>query len=231
MGRNRGALLTATFLPFIVLFFAPIQVLIQFRVARDQLPEVTDVPIPGLAGATDPSQILVGFVYPILFVMGGLLLPSVTTAYAIVTERERRSLELLIALPVSVTEILAAKLGTVLVVTAMVGVPYIAVVITLLLILGIANGPAVVALFVSFAAAVTCSTGISLLLTLLARDFRTANNLNGAIFGPLLVITVGVLAAVARPANVYAVSALLLLIAAAAVFIARSWVSFERYLE
>ena len=56
----------------------------------------------------------------LLFVLGGLLLPTLTTTYAIIAERERRSLELLISLPVSVAEVLAAKILAVLIVTGLV---------------------------------------------------------------------------------------------------------------
>src|SRR5438105_3322898 len=174
IGRNRTALLTATFLPFIILFVAPIQLLIQFKLVGARGLDPTGTSFPGFAGVRDPIDLLIGFIYPLLFVLGGLLLPSLTTAYATVAERERRSLELLVSLPVSVSEILTAKLLAVLLVTALVGLPYVAVVLTLLLVLGVADATTVPALLVPFAAAVTCSTAISLLLTLLARDFRTA---------------------------------------------------------
>jgi ABC-type transport system involved in multi-copper enzyme maturation permease subunit len=231
IARNRTALLTATFLPFIILFFAPIQLLVQFRLAPFSPEGDERFPVPGLADITEPSQLLVGFVYPVLFVVGGLLLPSVTTTYAIIAERERRTLELLISLPVSVAEILAAKLLTVLAVTAMVGLPYVAAIVTLLLVIGIADAPAVLALLATFAAAVVCATAISLLLTLLARDFRTANNLNGVLLGPLLVVTVVTLLAVPGPAKTYVLSLVLLIAGAGALVVTRRWISYERYLE
>src|SRR5688500_16334775 len=107
VGRNRMALLTAAFLPFIILFVAPIQTLLQLRLIGTRgLP--TDS-FPGI-DMTDPSALVLQLIYPLLFVMGGLLLPTLTTTYAIVAERERRSLELLVSLPVTVSEILAAKL-------------------------------------------------------------------------------------------------------------------------
>jgi ABC-type transport system involved in multi-copper enzyme maturation permease subunit len=173
----------------------------------------------------------VQFFYPMLLVMGGLLLPSLTTTYAIVAERERRSLELLISLPVTVGEILAAKLLAVLGVTAMIGLPYVAVVLTLLLILGMAGPGTIPALLAPFFAAIACSIGISLLITLLARDFRTSNNLSGAFVLPVLLLTVATLGTIGGPARTYVLAALLLGLGAVAVFAALRWVSFERYLE
>ena len=232
LGRNRTAMLTATMLPFIILFLAPIQLLVATHFGGGPgLQELRNSPLPGLSDVTDSNQLLVEFFYPMLLVIGGLLLPSLTTTYAIVAERERRSLELLISLPVTVAEILAAKLLAVLAVTAIIGLPYVAIVLTLLLILGIAGPATIPALLAPFLAAVACSICISLLLTLLARDFRTANNLSGAFVVPALFLTIATLGGVGGPARTYVVAALLLALGAAGLFAALRWVSFERYLE
>ena len=232
IGRNRTAMLTAAMLPFIILFLAPIQLLVAMHFGGGPgIDELRDAPLPGFADVADPSQLLVQFFYPMLLVMGGLLLPSLTTTYAIVAERERRSLELLISLPVTVSEIIAAKLLAVLAVTAVIGLPYVAIVLTLLLVLGVADATAIPALLAPFIAAVACSTGISLLLTLLARDFRTANNLSGAFIVPALLVTVGTLGAIGGQGRTYVLALLLLTLGAVAVFAALRWVSVERYLE
>ena len=68
-------------------------------------------------------------------------------------------------------------------------------------------------------------------LTLLARDFRTANNLSGAFVVPALLLTVGTLGAVAGPARTYVLAVILLALGAVAIVAALRWVSFERYLE
>jgi len=232
IGRNRSALLTAGLLPAVILLLAPIQLMIQFRLVGAQgFEEIQQAPLPGLADLREPLDVLVQFIYPLLFVIGGLLLPSLTTTYAIVAERERRSLELLVSLPVSVSEILAAKLLAVLAVTAIVGLPYVSIVLTLLLVLGLAGPSVIPSLLAPFLAAVVLSTAVALLLTLLARDFRTANNLNGAFVVPAMLITIGTLTAVGGPARTYVLSAVLLVLAAIALFAAMRWISFERYLE
>ena len=231
IGRNRTAMLTASLLPFLILLIAPVQLLITVRLGGRSIEQLRNAPLPGFSDVTDPAQLLVQFFYPLLLVIGGLLLPSLTTTYAIVAERERRSLELLISLPVSVGEILAAKLVAVLVVTAIIGLPYVAIVCTLLVVIGIAGASAIPALVAPFVAAVACSTAMSLLLTLLARDFRTANNLNGALVVPVLFATIAVLSAVGGPGRTYVLSAVLLGLAALAAFVSLRWISFERYLE
>jgi len=232
LGRNRTAMLTAALLPFIILFLAPIQLLVAMHFGGGPgIEQLRDSPLPGFSDVTDSAQLLVQFFYPMLLVIGGLLLPSLTTTYAIVAERERRSLELLISLPVTVAEILAAKLLAVLAVTGLIGLPYVAIVLTLLLVLGIADAATIPALLAPFIAAVACSIAISLLLTLLARDFRTANNLSGAFVVPALLLTVATLGAVGGPARTYVLALVLLTLGALAMFAALRWVSFERYLE
>lgn len=230
IGRNRTAMLTASLLPFLILFLAPIQLLVSMKLGGQNLRQLENSPLPGFSG-TDPMQVVVQFFYPLLLVLGGLMLPSLTTSYAIVAERERKSLELLISLPVTVSEIVTAKLLGVLVVTAIIGVPYVAIVLTLLLVLGVADASIIPALVAPFIAAVACSTGISLLLTLLARDFRTANNLNGLFFVPAMLLTLVTLGGVGGPGRVYVLTAVLAVLAAATVLAALRWVSFERYLE
>lgn len=232
IGRNRTAMLTAALLPFIILFLAPIQLLVAMHFGGGPgLDQLRDSPLAGFSDVTEPGQLLVQFFYPMLLVIGGLLLPSLTTTYAIVAERERRSLELLISLPVTVAEILTAKLLAVLAVTALIGLPYVAIVLTLLIVLGLAGAATIPALLAPFFAAVACSICISLLLTLLARDFRTANNLSGAFVVPALLLTIATLGAVGGPARTYVVALVLLALGAIALFAALRWVSFERYLE
>jgi ABC-2 type transport system permease protein len=228
VGRNRTALLTAGLLPFVVLFVAPIQILLQLRLAGIRALPTNS--FPGI-DVSDPNQLALQLIYPIIFVIGGMMLPTLTTTYAIVAERERRTLELLISMPATVSEILAAKLLMVLTVTALVGLPYVAAVLTLLVILGIGGIEVVPALLAPFLAAVVCSIALSLVITLLARDFRSANNLNGALFVPVLILTLATLALAAGPLRTYALAAVLLALAAVALIVALRWITFERYLE
>jgi ABC-2 type transport system permease protein len=231
LARNRMALLTAALLPFIILFLAPIQLVIQLRLAGSAFAAMQGAPLSGLAGLDDPMQIVAQIIYPMLLVVGGLLLPSITTTYAIVAERERRSLELLIALPVSVSEILVAKLLSVLLLSLLIGLPYFAIVMTLLIVIDVATLATIPALLYPFLGALACSIGFALIITLLARDFRTANNLNGVLLVPVIAITAITLFAVGGPARTYALGTVLLVAAAVTTFIAIRWISFERYLE
>ena len=227
LGRNRMALLTAAILPFVILLVAPIQLLLQLRLAGSR----GAPPLPGLAGIDDPTQMLTQIIYPLLLVIGGMLLPSLTTTYAIVAERERGTLELLIALPLSVAEILTAKLLSVLLFSLLIGTPYFAIVATLLVVLGVATPATLPALLYPFVAALVCSIALSLVITLFARDFRTANNLNGVLFVPVIAICAVTLLGIGGPERTYVLGTALLLVGAITMVIAIRWISFERYLE
>ena len=68
VGRNRTALLTAALLPFVILLVAPIQLLFRFRLLGARgFPSAT--PLPGL-DMSDPNQLLLQLIYPVLFVIG-----------------------------------------------------------------------------------------------------------------------------------------------------------------
>lgn len=232
IGRNRGALFTATFLPAVLLLLAPVSLLVQLQLPNsNSLRQMRAVPLAGLSSVASPTELLLQVIYPVLFIMGGMLLPAMTTSYAIVAERERQTLELLVSLPVSVKEVLATKLLAVLIVTALVGLPYVAVFVTLLMVLGVAGPPAIPILLAPFVSAVVVSISASLLVTLLARDFRTANNLSGAFIVPVLIISSVIVATVGGAVRVYALSAVLIALAGLVLLLATRWVTFERYLE
>ena len=232
LGRNRAALITATFLPALILLIAPFSLLIQFRaLGSSALGEIGSLPLPGLSSLRGPNDLLLHVLYPVFFVIGGMLLPTMTTTYAIVAERERHSLELLVSLPVSVSEVLAAKLLAVLLVTGIVGLPYIAAFLALLLVLGVAGPSVIPALLLPFAAAVVCSTSTSLLITLLARDFRSANNLSGVFIVPVLIVSGITVTTVGGDGRTYVLSFVLVALAALVLLLATRWITFERYLE
>ena len=74
------------------------------------------------------------------------------------------------------------------------------------------------------------SPQLRILLALLARDFRTANNLNGAMLGPVMLAVLGLLFGVPTPLSYLLLGALLLTSAVIALQIGLRWLTFERYL-
>ncbi len=230
MTRNRGMLLSSTLLPITSMVLAPFSQLYALRSYVGSAPPADLGPIVGMPDGSDPMELLLRFLFPLYVMLAGLLVPSVGSTYTVVGERERRSLELLMILPVRVADILMAKLAAMLLLTGGVLLPLFAIDAVVLLALGIATPGYVGLLLLVLLASIAYSVAVALLLALLARDLRTANYLNGAMLGPLIPVVVAVLGAVPGDWGLVAVSALLLLAGGVALVISLRWLTFERYL-
>lgn len=229
LGRSRGALVSGTLLPLLLLVLVPLPQLVGLQ-AAPLLPR--DLPLPaGFSDIGDPQGLFALVLYPLFVTITGLIVPSLAATYSIVQERERRTLELLVALPLTVTQIVTAKLLSLLVLSVVLVFPFYAIGATTLLILNVISvwGSALLLLLLS--AALICSTCIALVLALLAKDFRTANNLNGVLFLPIIMLMAGLLLAVPGEGKLVVMSVALLACAGLALVIAARWISFERYLE
>jgi ABC-2 type transport system permease protein len=231
LSRSKGALASAALLPLLLLVIVPVGQLFALSAAGAATIPPGVEPAPGLPVAGDPSAIFLQLLFPLFVTLGGLVAPSVAATYTVVAERERRTLELLMALPVRVGDILAAKLLAMLALAAGVTLPLFLLDAAALLYTGIAGPGYVAALLGVLLAALACSVGLALLLALLARDFRTANNISGALLGPLILMTMVVLIGAPGQWRLLALIGLLLLTAALALVAARRWLTFERYLD
>ena len=231
--RSKGALASATILPLLLMTVMP---LLQLNMLRDPALSTTlressaSVPPPMAQFANDPAQFFVHVMLPMLLVLGGLIVPSVAATYTIVAEREKRSLELLMALPVRVSDILVAKLLAMLVLALTVVLPLFTLDMLVLLGFGLVGAVDVAIMLGLLLSALACSVAVALLLALLARDFRTANNINGALLGPVILAVLGVLFGLPTPLSYIVLVAVLLAAAAAAVQVGLRWLTFERYL-
>ena len=229
LGRSRGALVSGTLLPLLMLVLMPVPQVAGLQ-AASRLPQGLPLP-PGLSDIDEPRRLFALLLYPLFVTITGLIVPSLAATYSIVQERERRTLELLVALPVSVAQILTAKLLTLLALGVVLVYPFFAIGAAALLILRVVDAAQVALLLLLLSAALICSTCVALLMALLAKDFRTANNLNGVLFLPIILVTAAVLATVPGEGKLVVTSAALLGCAALSLLIAARWISFERYLE
>jgi ABC-2 type transport system permease protein len=227
--RSRQAVLTGLLLPAMVMVVAPGVQLLSANSARPRsnIPAV----VPGLNGINDVGSIFLYFTFPLFVVLAGLMTPSLAAVHTVISERERRSIELLVALPVSVTDIVTAKLGANLAVAAATLAPLFAVDAALILLVTTAGPLFVMAAFFVLLSALTASIGVSLLLALVARDFRTANNLNGAFVLPTIIVTGLCVTLVPGLWRFLVLAVLLLAMGGAALWIALRWLTFERYLS
>ncbi len=234
--RSRSALLTALLLPVLLLVVVPSILLLGPSTipAEDMRGMPAGVPLPPALRAIgdDPTALLRVLLLPLLVTLSGLIVPSVSAAYTLIAERESHTLELLVALPVRVGQILLAKLVVLFLLAAAVMLTLLMLDAVLLLALGVATLGYVVLLVVLLLAALAYSTASALLLSLLARDFRTANNISAALLVPTIALTVGVLMfAPVVTVGLGLLAALFVLAAAGVTVIALRVVTFERLLR
>jgi len=232
--RSRGAVASATLLPLFLMTVLPLTQLSFARSAgsTDQSVAAPASGPPGMADvANDPTQLLLTLMLPMCIVLGGLIVPSVAATYTVVAEREKRTLELLMALPVTVGDILVAKLLAMLVLAAVVVLPLFVIDMVVLVAWNLIGPLYIVLLLMLLVAALACSVGVALLLALLAGDYRTANNLNGALLGPLILITAATLFLIAGPVRYVLLAVVLAGIGLMAVLAGLRWLTFERYLS
>ena len=114
--RSRGALLSALLFPLFFLLLLPVGQMLAATLPatagsfKSDLPAGVPLP-PGLAAiGEDPKALIRGLILPLFITIGGLIVPSMTATYTLIGERENRTLDLLVALPVSIGQILLAKL-------------------------------------------------------------------------------------------------------------------------
>lgn len=234
--RSRSALLTAILMPILMLLIIPGAQIVGLSLApTTALSDVPrGVPLPPSLSAigNDPRALLRGLMLPLFVTLGGLIVPGTMANYILLAERENRTIELLIALPVRVGQILLAKLLVIMLIASAVTVTLFAVDAVLILVLGVGSLVYVLALLLLLLCALTFSTASALLISLLARDFRTANNLTGALIVPSIFTTMGLLLFVPSPTlAVFALAVLYVIAAVALTLIALRVVTFERLLR
>ena len=237
--RKRGALLTATIFPFFFLFLLPLGQGFGLRTSNPTAQNIATMvaeslpPFPSLVTVTStPTVLYREFTLPLFVSFGGLIVPGVTATYSLISERERRSLELLVALPVSLTQILWAKLIAVLVLAFMTSLPFFLVQHGIAVGRDLLTPGRVVMLLFVLLAAQTYSAASALVVSLLSRDYRTANNINGALLGPFIVaIPTFLLLAPPGEERLLVLGLGLLVLAAGSLFLAMRVISLERFLR
>ena len=172
-----------------------------------------------------------GAVLPMFVAVVGMVLPTMMATHLLITERERRTLELLVALPVRIEQVMLAKLLATLAAASAMSVPLLLADMIVLPWIGAASLDQIVVLPVLLVAALAFSTSAALLMSLLAKDFRAANNLGGALLAPTIIGTM--MLGMVLPGGVVRPLAIALVYAFLAAVVARhalKTVTFERLL-
>lgn len=230
---SKAALSTGSFLPILMLGLMPLGMSLSASApsrSQNRLPEELNL---GLLAEVDGNlHHLPGAVLPILVALVGMFVPTMIATHLIITERERRTLELLVALPVRITQVLFAKLLATLAASCAVTVPLLCFDMIALPWMGAASVEQIIALPVLLLAALVLSTSFALMMSLLSPDFRTANNVAGALLAPTMVGTMlfGLLLP-GGPARAMGIAVVYLIAAALLLRHALRTVTFERLLS
>lgn len=233
--RSRAALASSLVVPSFILVGAPITqffgVDARINVLTRGVPANMDLPA-GVTDAVHSDMGVVRWVYPLLVALGGLLVPAITAVHTIIAERDNRTIELLAALPVRLSHVLFAKLGTVIVFCILSSSLLLCIDAALFLANGFVSVGYMASIFFLLASAMTYSASASLMTTLIAKDFRTANNINGMLLAPLIATCIAVLTFVpGETFHIVVLSFLFLIGAAIGFYAAIKIVSFERLLQ
>lgn len=187
--RNKSATLTALFLPVLLMLLVPMGQILGVKPDQPKelhLPEGIWLP-PGLSMIDTDPLVVVRLMLTPLISMGGLLTPAIMANHTFISERESRTLELLVALPVRVGHILQAKLLAILALAGPLCLGLYAVDAGFMLSRGIGSASYVLTVAVMVVASLAFSCSTALFVSLLAQDIRAASNLTGLVLSPFVI--------------------------------------------
>jgi ABC-type transport system involved in multi-copper enzyme maturation permease subunit len=225
LSRSRTAMVTGILPPAVMLVLAPLPQLLALH--ANVLPAIPPL-LPGLHGLHGIRDVFLYLTFPLSLVLAGLLTPALATSYTVIVERERRSIDLLMCLPVTVLDILTAKIAANLMASAAV-VPLFALdAVAIVLLTG--AGPAyVLAAFALLGSALIAAVGVSLLLALVVRDARTSDNVRAVYALPTTVATALTAALVPGLWRFAVLATLMLALGTVSVYVGARRITFERY--
>ncbi len=180
------------------------------------------------ARSVSPETLLRHFSLPILVTISSLVTPSILMGDVLLGERERRTLELLVALPITALDVVLAKLGAVLGFALSVTIPVFLLNVAIVSLFGYATPLQEAALGGLLLAAVLYSAGSGLLVALLAGEPRAANIVSGLVLGPVVPVEGLILTVVPGNGAIILSVAVLGVLAVGVLFWSLSSASFER---
>lgn len=208
LGRARGLVASAAIVPVALLIAT--------------VPQLE--PVPG-AGRSFGSALL-----PLVVLAAANTVPSLMAMQSVLTERERRTIDLLVGLPVTLGHVIAAKVVSVLLVATGAVLPPVLLVSLLMVWGGFETLGYAAGLLALTVGALTCSVTSSAAIALAVRDIRVATNLAGFIFLPLILVAFLVVT-LAPPTAPSAVGMALAVLGTASLASAVARTTFEAYAD
>jgi len=231
--RNTAAMLSSLFMPAVLIVLAPVLALLASRTEPYRNLRVPDLTrsLPGFDLVHDGEGYFLYVTLPFLFVMAALLAPILAGIHTLIVERERRSLELLMALPVVVGDILAAKLAAILATATATIVPMFLVTAVVIVSLTGAGMAYVMGSLFLIVTTLVASVSASLLMALMARDLRGATSLGGTLSVPPLLLTGLCVVFVPGLGRFVVLGLLMLALGCGTLYGGLRWLTWERYVS
>lgn len=222
--RSRRTVLAAAAVPALMLILVTPADILTLRLGFGAHP----IYLLSSARSVSPEYLLRHFTLPVLVTISALVTPSIVMGDLLFGERDRRTLELLVALPVSAFDVVLGKLAAVLLFALIVDVPLFAANTAIVTSLGYGSPTQTLALTQLLLASIAYSAVSALLVALVAGEARAANIVSGLVLGPIIPVLGAILASVPGVAAISIAAAGLALLSVLILSWCLRLISFER---
>ena len=222
--RSRRTIAAAALVPALMLIFVTGGDIVTLRLGFGSKP----IYLLSSAHSVTGTYLLRHFSLPVLITISALVTPSIVMGDVLFGERERRTLDLLVALPVSALDVVLAKLAAVLLFALSVTVPLFAVNVAIVSAFGYGSVSQTAALFQLMLAAIGYSATSALIIALVAGEARAANIVSGLLLGPIVPLEGLILTSTKGDGAISICAVGLAVLAAAALYRSIRLLSFER---
>ena len=222
--RSKRTVAAASLVPALMLFFVAGGNIVTLKLGFGSKP----IYLLSSARAVSGAYLIRHYTLPVLVSISALVTPSIVMGDLLLGERERRTLDLLVGLPVSALDVVLAKLGAVLAFAALVNLPLYAGNVLMVSALGYGSGSQALALLELLLAATAYSATSGLFIALVAGEPRAANIVSGLVLGPIVPAEGLILTSVHGEVAITICAAGLISLACGALFWSARLLSFER---
>jgi ABC-type transport system involved in multi-copper enzyme maturation permease subunit len=222
--RSRRTIVAAALVPALMLIFVAYADIVTLKLGFGSKPIYllsSDHPVSG-------TYLLRHFSLPVLVTISALVTPSIIMGDVLLGERERRTLELLVALPVSAADVVLAKLAAVLAFAVSVAAPLFVLNSLIVSAYGYSSPSQTAGLAELMLASIVYSVSSALLVVLIAGEPRAANIVSGLVLGPVVPVEGVILAAVGGQGAITFCAAALAVLAVLLLLWSSRMLSFER---
>jgi ABC-type transport system involved in multi-copper enzyme maturation permease subunit len=180
--RSKRTVLAAALVPALMLIFVTGGDIVVLRLGFGSKP----IYLLSASHAVSGTYLLRHFTLPVLITISALVTPSIVMGDVLFGERERRTLDLLVGLPISALDVVLAKLAAVLLFALSVTVPLFAINVVIVSAFGYGSVSQTIALCELMLAAISYSATSALIIALVAGEARAANIVSGLLLGPIV---------------------------------------------